>query len=198
MSFGGGHKDGLGGLFGKESATSYEVYLNLTPLMDVMSNILFFLLAAFGSTLVAILPTTVPLRTADVSPTIEAKEDKVTVTLRVDATSLLMALDSPTLPPEQLRALGAQLGRVTVTNARTGEKLEQYDYAGLTAALKRVKERYPASQTMVLVPNDDIIYETVVEIMDAARDYQLPSGHKMVLFDEVVMSSTPASESKKK
>ena len=52
-------KHGLGGgLFGKESTASYEVYLNLTPLMDVMSNILFFLLAAFGASAgIAVVPT---------------------------------------------------------------------------------------------------------------------------------------------
>ncbi len=190
-------KSGFGGLFGKESATSYEVYLNLTPLMDVMSNILFFLLAAFGSTLVAILPTTVPLRVPDGSMSMEAQDDKVTVTLRADTQGLIVGLDSQTLPPEQIRELGARLPKVSYTDPKTKARVIDYDYTALTATLKRIKEKYPASKTMVLVPDDDMLYETVVKIMDAAREFRLPTGYKMMLFEEVVYSSTPASEKKK-
>jgi len=42
------------------------VQLNLTALMDILSNLLFFLLAAFGATIVMVIngtvPSTVPFR----------------------------------------------------------------------------------------------------------------------------------------
>ena len=83
MSAGG---KGIGaGLFGKDSGTVYEVYLNLTPLMDVMSNLLFFLLASFGATMVAIMPTTVPtVSSGESTPDPDKTEDAVNVTLRAD------------------------------------------------------------------------------------------------------------------
>jgi biopolymer transport protein ExbD len=190
MSFGGTgggeHRPSVfGGMFGKESATSYEVYLNLTPLMDVMSNILFFLLAAFGSTLIAVLPTTIPTRGAG-GPEVQEQE-KVNITVRADATGLTLACDSPNIDPAVLKEYGGRFGR----------KGEGYDVASFANALKRIKERYPESRTMILVPDDGFRFEQVVAIMDAARDYKLPNGRKVMLFDEVVLSSTPASEKAK-
>jgi biopolymer transport protein ExbD len=182
-----GPKKGLGGgLFGKESATAYEVYLNLTPLMDVMSNILFFLMAAFGATVVAIVPTTVPVKSTDTSPPEAQQEEKVNVTLRAEQTGLTVGCDSQNVDPSELKKLGAKISK----------KDGKYDHASLTAALKRIKERYPASKNMVMVPDDDTKYEVIVKLMDAARDVTLPDGKKFELFPEVVLSSTAGSEKK--
>ena len=192
MAFGGNgggeHRpSAFGGVFGKESATSFEVYLNLTPLMDVMSNILFFLLAAFGSTLVAVLPTTIPTRGDAVAAETTPQQEKVNITVRADGTGLTLNCDSPNIDPALLRQFSGRF-------ARQGAG---YDYAGFTAALKRIKEKYPESRTMVLVPDDGAKFESVVKIMDAARELRLPNGAKVILFDEVVLSSTPASEKAK-
>src|SRR5438045_77596 len=110
MAFGGAEKKYSygGGLFGKESGTNYEVYLNLTPLMDVMSNILFFLLAAFGASVVAIMPLTVPVRTDDMPPP-ESEPDRVTVMMRADATGLAINCESTTLGPDELSPFAAKL-----------------------------------------------------------------------------------------
>jgi biopolymer transport protein ExbD len=198
MAFGGGGYDehrssAFGGVFGKESATSYEVYLNLTPLMDVMSNILFFLLAAFGATLVAVLPTSIPTR-GDPSENASAQEEKVTITVRADAQGLTLALDSPHVDPSVLKPFSGRFGRTD----------KGYDFASFTQAVKRIKEKWPESRTMVLVPDDGFRFEQIVKVMDAAREYRPPpkeceakgrsAGCKMTLFDETVLSSTPASE----
>ncbi|MEZ0310375.1 MAG: biopolymer transporter ExbD [Myxococcota bacterium] len=102
---------GIGaGLFGKESGTSYEVYLNLTPLMDVMSNLLFFLLASFGATMVAIMPTTVPtVSSGESPPDPEKNEDSVNVTLRADGTGITLKCESDTLAPDLLKDLGGKI-----------------------------------------------------------------------------------------
>ena len=165
-----------GGLFGKESAV-YDVYLNLTPLMDVMSNLLFFLLAAFGASVIAVLQTTVPVRTDDES-SVDTAMDKVTVTLQVNAAGFTINCESGTIPEDQLNQYGAQLAK------RAGA----YDNPALTVALKRIKDRFPASKTMVMVPDDDIRYQMLVDIMDAAREWSGPGGQKRILFPEVVMS----------
>jgi biopolymer transport protein ExbD len=178
MSFGGGKKPGLSGLFGNESATSYDVYLNLTPLMDVMSNILFFLLAAFGATVVAILPTTVPVRSTDTAAAV-AEEEKVNVTIKAEALLLTVGCDSPNIDPAKLRELAGKIGKKDGT----------YDFGALNLLVRRIKESYPASKTVILVPEDDMAYEVIVKIMDAVRDYRLPDGRKIELFPEVVLSA---------
>lgn len=165
-----------GGLFGKESAV-YDVYLNLTPLMDVMSNLLFFLLAAFGASVIAVLQTTVPVRSEDES-SIDTAMDKVTVTLQVNRAGFTVNCESGTIPEDQLMQYGAQIAK----------KAGNYDNPGLNAQLKRIKDRFPASKTVVMVPDDDIRYQVLVDIMDAARDWTGPNKQKRSLFPEVVMS----------
>ena len=171
-------KSGLGGLFGKESQAGMDVYLNLTSLMDVMSNILFFLLAAFGVSTIAILPTTVPVQTSDGNDIAEAT-DKVTVMLRVDKSGLNVTCESATIAHDILDGYGAKLPK----------KGAAYDHEGLTLTLKKVKEKYPASNTMILVPDEDLKYEVIVGVMDAAREVKKPNGKKMLMFPEVVLSS---------
>lgn len=187
MSFGGEKKPGLSGLFGKESATSYDVYLNLTPLMDVMSNILFFLLAAFGATIVAVLPTTVPVASSDTTPAAETQEEeKVSLTIKADAAGLTVNCQSPNIDPSALADLSSKIGK----------KNGAYDHEALTALSRRVKERYPASKTVILVPDDELEYEVIVRIMDAVRDYRLPDGSKIELFPEVVLSGLVTDKKK--
>jgi biopolymer transport protein ExbD len=166
------------GLFGKQSTSSAEVYLNLTPLMDVMSNILFFLLSAFGASIIAVLPATVPARSSSES-SIAAESDKVTVTLRADAAGFALACESQTEPTEALLPFNTHIPR-----RDTG-----FDYDGLRNALTRVKKRWPGSTTMILMPDDDIRYEGIAEIMDAAREVALPDGRAIVLFPDVVLST---------
>ena len=172
------HKGPLGGgLLGKDSAV-FEVYLNLTPLMDVMSNILFFLLAAFGASAFAFVATTVPVQ-SDTETSIAIEEDKVTVTVRAEKQAgFTLQCESVTKTRDQLKAYGGKLPKVD----------SGFDYTGLTAALKKIKEHFPASNNMILVPDDDIPYDNVVRMMDASREFRLPDGRKIILFPEIVLS----------
>src|SRR5437867_6880398 len=106
MSFG-VKKRGFVGMFGKESATNYEVYLNLTPLMDVMSNILFFLLAAFGASIVTILSATIPVQSD--APPDAPEEENITLTVRADAGGLSVGCDSQTIAKTKLEVCRARL-----------------------------------------------------------------------------------------
>jgi biopolymer transport protein ExbD len=172
------HKKGLGGLFGKDSQTTYDVYLNLTPLMDVMSNILFFLLAAFGASAVAILSVTVPVDASSDAST-DPPEDKVTVTMRADATGITLGCQDPVKTPDELK----------VCDHRLPKRGTNYDTPGLVVALKDIKQRFPGSNTIMFVPDDDLHYETIVKILDAARDIKQPDGRRLPLYPDVVMSS---------
>lgn len=176
-----------GGMFGKDSAT-YDVYLNLTPLMDVMSNILFFLLAAFGSSLVAILPVTVPLQSSGTT-SIEADADKITLTVRAERGRLIIGCGSETLPPEV-----REICKSKIENLPDG----RYDLARFTAALRAIKERFPGSTSMIMVPDDDIEYDMVIRIMDSARELRAAdNGIRTVLFPDVVLSGIFGGTSRK-
>ncbi len=175
------HKGGLGqGLFGKESSTSYDVYLNLTPLMDVMSNILFFLLSAFGASAVAVFSVTVPIdASAEASDSDAPPEDKVTVTLRAEKSGLTVGCTDPAKTPEELKVCSARLARVG----------DDFDVGGMSQVLMKIKETFPGATTVIVVPDDDIPYETLVKILDGTRDAVDRGGTRLPLFPDVVLSS---------
>ena len=171
-------KQGLGGLFGKDSQTTYDVYLNLTPLMDVMSNILFFLLASFGASAVAVFSATVPVD-ASGDPNPGPPDEKVTVTMRIDDAGLTLGCQGPSKLTDELR----------VCDKIIPKRGKDYDTAGLSDALKNIKSKFSGSNTIMVVPEDTLRYEIIVKVLDAARDIKSPDGKHLSLFPEVVLSS---------
>ena len=175
------HKGGLGdGLFGKESSNVIDVYLNLTPLMDVMSNILFFLLSAFGASAVAVYSITVPIdASGEASESDAPPEDKVTVTLRAEKLSLTVGCTNPAKTADQLKVCSAKL---------PGQG-NDFDIAGMSQVMLKIKETFPAATTVIVVPDDDLPYETLVKILDGTRDIVDKAGKPTSLFPDVVLSS---------
>jgi hypothetical protein len=49
--------------------------------------------------------------------------------------------------------------------------------------LKQIKRRYPASDTMILIPSNEVTYQEIVQAMDCARINQSDT-----LFPNVVLS----------
>lgn len=154
-----------------------DVYLNLTPLMDVMSNILFFLLSAFGASAVAVFSVTVPVDATSETSDAPA-EDKVTVTMRADSTGVTLGCQDPMKLPDELK----------VCSQKIPKKAGNYDTQGINTALQGIKAKFPGASSVIFVPDDDIKYQTLVKILDSARDFQ-KGNKKLPLFPEVVMSS---------
>lgn len=166
------------GLFGKDSQTNYDVYLNLTPLMDVMSNILFFLLAAFGASAVAIFSVTVPIDARGEASDGKA-EDKVTVTMRVDATSVHISCQDAMKSADELK----------ICDASFKKDNNDYNHAALNQAFVKIKKIYTSASTLVVVPDDNLTYDVIVKLLDDARDTKMPGGQRLPLFTNVIMSS---------
>lgn len=180
----GGARSSLG-----EAAEGGSVDLNLTPLMDVMSNILFFLLASVGASIVALLPASVPTRSESAGGG-EAPAKQVMVTLQVQRTGFTGSAQSERLAPAELAAL-----RFALPRAEGGADPWALPYGALTAKLAEIKKRYPASDTVVLLPDAQVPYQVIIRTMDAARGVPVgdsgkaaPPGDLANLFTKVVIS----------
>lgn len=173
-----------GSVFG-EAAEGGSVDLNLTPLMDVMSNILFFLLASVGASVVALLPASVPTR-SDSAGSAEPARDQVMVTLQLAPVGFTANLQNESLPAAELQALRFSLP--------AGAGPWALPYEALTAKLWEIKKKYPASDTIILLPEPKVPYDVIIRTMDAARGLLPPGspgreGQKNVnLFTKVVIS----------
>jgi biopolymer transport protein ExbD len=184
MSGGGGEvEEDSGGrsgsnVFGEE--VSAPVQLNLTALMDILSNLLFFLLACFGTTIVMGINATVPVQ-SDKSSVADTRQ---TVTAGV--------------------AIGKGGYDVTIVGqAQTQDELDRWrkripmkngveDYEALTAHLLSIKQNYPKSDTMILTPEAGVNYEAMIQTMDAARETNVTiqgTSRLLALFPTVVVST---------
>ena len=63
------------------------------------------------------------------------------------------------------------------------EDKQEYPLNKLVAELNKMKARYPASDTLIIIPDGSVIYDTIIQAMDVARYYRNDS-----LFPNVVLS----------
>jgi biopolymer transport protein ExbD len=169
-------------MFGSEGSDEVVVDLNLTPLMDVMSNILFFLLASFGAAIVSFLNASVPVQSDTPPP--EMQKTAVVITLQMTPNEYKVGASNDWVPAEELEKL-----KRTIPKAGGN-----YDARALSEYLYQVKEKYPASETMMLVPDEAIVYDQIVVTMEAAREYRLDAKRKVRLFPKTVISGVIKAE----
>jgi biopolymer transport protein TolR len=182
MSGGGGEVEEEGGsgtnVFGED--VTEPVALNLTALMDILSNLLFFLLAAFGATIVMGINASLPVQSSKSS--LADTSQSVTVNVSLGKAGF------------DVSALGAAQAPADLDKWRRKIPLRQgsADFDALTAHLLAIKQKYPKSDTMILTPEPGISYETMVQTMDAARETEVKVSGTMrtiPVFPTVVVST---------
>lgn len=171
-------KKGFGGgssVFGSEGSDDVAVDLNLTPLMDVMSNILFFLLASFGAAVISFVAVSVPVQSD--APGAPPKTDSVTVNLRILEGEYRLSLTNEVVEASKLEAHRKTLPK----------KNGRYDNEQLAGLLYQIKLEFPASDTMIIVPSETTTYEEIIQLMDGARDHEV-DGKRFRLLPKVVVA----------
>jgi biopolymer transport protein ExbD len=165
-------------VFGESSVA--PVSLNLTALMDILSNLLFFLLAAFGATVVMAINATVPVQSADKSDVAATRQ---TVTAMVSLSDA--AIDVTVTGTEQTQA-DLDRFRAHLPAIATGP-----DFAAFTNHLVAIKQEYPRSDTMIMMAQPGTKYETMIKAMDASRETKVAVAgidRLVPLFPTVVVS----------
>ena len=157
---------------------------DLTALMDVLSNIIFFLMASFGATVVAGLPASVPTISEAGDNDTATEEDKVTATVSISSSGELdVTIANNEMLPEELKIYAK---KIPATGAR------EINVKALTDHLFVVKEKFRKSKDIILVPADDVSYEMLIQVMDASREKrELLNGQWVFpeLFPAVTVSS---------
>lgn len=168
-----------GNVFGEESTP--EVDLNLTALMDILSNLLFFLLASFGATIVMAINTTVPTQSAEKSDVADTQQS-VTVNVVLTKKDLSVAAQGQQQSESEL----AQFKK-TIPHEK-----DVPNATAFTDLLYLIKQKYPRSDTMILMPEPGVSYSTMIGVMDAAREKNVRVGMgttNIPLFPTVVIST---------
>lgn len=164
---------------GGDEATSFD----LTALLDILSNIIFFLMASFGAAVVAIVPAGVPTISESGENDTDTDADKVTVTmtLAVDGAVRISAANNDLLPDELApyeKAIASRDGSL--------------DRKAVSDHLWSIKDKFRKSKNIIIVPDDDVSYELLVTAMDASRERRMVVNKRSVypsMFPAVVVSS---------
>ena len=160
---------------GREESFDTDIMhiLNLTPMMDILTVLVVFLLITAVFTSITIMDLNVPTNTG------AAASNKPNFAIEVI-----------------VRKAGLEIANGLSVEAAIPKKGDQYDMEMLSKMLMRLKERYPEKQDATVLMEPDIKYDYLIEIMDAVRGTEvLAEGSKevkkMVLFPNISIGDAP-------
>ncbi len=146
--------------------------LNIVPMIDMMVILVFFLIftAVFSKT--NILQMNLP-NNSNAAPLDLPKDLKLEVIIRPDD---LVINDRNSGPLK------------TLANTPNG-----YDLDGLSEFIRRVKSQYPQMTEATILSSPATTYDTLVQVMDTVRVYQLPVApfSKAELFPDISIGDSP-------
>jgi biopolymer transport protein ExbD len=157
--------------------------LDLVPIMNLVTILIPFLLIGAQFMRIAVIDTALPSPPA---ATTEAAPD--------DGLRLTVAITSEGYTVTGRDELLAGSGRPIECTVAGCPDANAYDTAALTRLLATLKGRWPDEKYVVIVPESEVNYETLVRTMDAAReDREGAIGRvKAVLFPAVVIAGAGA------
>jgi biopolymer transport protein ExbD len=159
--------------------------LNIVPYLDVVVNlVMFMLLSMTGLITLGVLNVSAPKIGGEQAAVQGAKEEgpKLLLTVAIGKDGFFVAGAGGVLGAD---ATSPEAGRPpTVPLTKDGK----YDYEALTAQLVKVKEQYPKETQVILSADPAVLYDTLIQTMDACRDFKATSAdgtseHKPLFFD---------------
>ncbi len=145
--------------------------LNIVPMIDMMVILVFFLIftAVFSKT--NILQLNLPANNS--TPIDLPKGLKLEVIIR----------------PNDLLVNDRNSGPLKVI----GNTASGYDLDNLSLFMRQVKSQFPQMTDATILPGPAVSYDTLVQVMDAVRIYQLPVApfSKAELFPDIAIADAP-------
>lgn len=152
----------------------HDAELNLVPLIDVFTVLVFFLLVTAVFSRTTILELHLPERSSAEAPPDNLPNIEVVV-----RRGNIEAGDRDNGPMQ------------TLVNRNQG-----YDLQGLSELLQQLKVRYPQHRAVTLLVEPDISYDQLVQVMDAVRMTHAPidtSATRAELFPDISIGDAPAA-----
>jgi biopolymer transport protein ExbD len=162
--------------------------LNIVPYLDVVVNlVMFMLLSMTGLIALGVLNVSAPKIAGAGEAGQGAGEDrpKLLLTVAIGKQGFFVAGSGGVLGAD---APANDQARPPTVPLRDGK----YDYAALTEELKKIKAQYPAETQVILSADPDVLYDTLIQTMDASREWveKRPDGswERKPLFFDVSLS----------
>jgi len=147
--------------------------LNLTPMMDILTVLVVFLLVTAVFMSITVMELSIP--TSGTAPAAARRDIAIEVIVR---------------------NTGLQIADGSTVRAAIPKKNGAYDIELLTRMLVRLKEQYPEKQDATVLMEPSIAYDHLIQVMDAVRvaDVRAEGSNevrKMVLFPNISIGDAP-------
>lgn len=154
-----------------------EPDVNLIPIMNMFMVLIPFLLMSASFYQIKAINTSVPVHADTAAKASEPeKTKKITVVLEIKPGEVRISALSDT--PNDLQETSTD---TVIPRPRGGE----ISVAAVAKHLKSLKDKYPASDTMILIPDNEVSYHEIIRAMDCARRFE-----KQEMFPNVVLSGS--------
>lgn len=128
-----------------------EGNLNLVPLVDILTSIVFFSLITYSAAALAALTSfdlALPPVAVDTPPAAAEERELLSLLLAVRVT---------------------ESGYTVEHTAEGGFRREHGDRDALAATLRDIRARYPANQDVLVIPSDGVVYDDLVATLELVR-----------------------------
>ncbi len=154
--------------------TEQQTDIDMVPVMNMFLVLIPFLLMSVSFFHIKAINTSVPVLAQSKAAGHEQIREKVTAIVEIEPTAFHVSAISDSVGAEELDKWARRIGK---------NDKQKYPLNQLVAELNKMKARYPASDTLIIIPDESIIYDTIIQAMDVARYYKNDS-----LFPNVVLS----------
>jgi biopolymer transport protein ExbD len=138
-----------------------EVQINLIPILDALVTLIAFLLFSSSFLAIVAVDTPLPLLAPATEQIEQLKEKPLQLTAYIQADKIIIAdwtgsRENHTIP--------------NITNPNNNQL--EYDYASFHQKLIEIKSRHPKETKLILKPDSGVSYETLIALMDSARNIE--------------------------
>lgn len=153
-----------------------EIEVNMVPIMNLFLVLIPFLLMSASFLHIKAINTSVPVSAESNHRDSKARDAKVTVIAEIRESGIHLSAFSDSPKSKGIDKWKRQIKKDTQNG---------YSFDRMVVYLQEIKERYPASDTIIIIPEENVLYDTIIQVMDAAR---YSHSNLSSLFPNVVLS----------
>ncbi len=137
--------------------------LNIVPYLDIVTNlVMFMLLSMTGLLSLGVLNVSAP-KIAGQAAAADASAPKLLLTVAIGRQGFWVAGAGGVLGQDAPSPDATRPPTIPLKDGR-------YDYATLTAQMKKIKEQFPSETAVILSADPDVLYDVLIQTMDACRE----------------------------
>jgi biopolymer transport protein ExbD len=150
----------LGSRHNRKRPDEEDADIDVVPVMNVFLVIVLLLLISFSFFNLKAINTSVPVLANSDVVAAPGSDIRLTVIVELEEKGIRLSALSDDADAETLKRLGTYFSKENAPN---------YPLNKLSSYLQTLKTQYPKSDTVIIIPEGSIVYDTIIQTMDVAR-----------------------------